>query len=119
MVAGGGGNVTGDTTTTLRRHARTATTTTIATSTFATPFGNPADFQFGGTPVRGGTAQNFTNPFSSTFAVTDIVLQNPGGDTGIVQIKRDGTILLDSTLENFRDLDLHFVAPYMFTPGSR
>ena len=68
--------------------------------------------------VPPGTAQNFTNPFSSTFAVTDIVLQNPNGDTGVVQIKRDGNILMQSALENFRDLDLHFVAPYMFNPGS-
>ncbi len=117
VVAGGGGNQTGETTTTLPG-TPAATTTTTPTSTFATPFGNPADFQLGGTAVPGGTAQNFTNPFSSTFAVTDIVLQNPSGDTGIVQIKRDGTILLDSALENFRDLDLHFVAPYMFNPGS-
>jgi hypothetical protein len=117
-IGGSGGNQTGETTTSIAGGVPTATTTTILTSTFATPFGNPADFQLGGTPVAGGAAANFTNPFSSTFAVTDIVLQNPGGDTGIVQIKRDGTILLDSALENFRDLDLHFVAPYMFNPGS-
>ena len=46
-------------------------------------------------------------------------LQNPNGDTGFVQIKRDGNVLMQSALENFRDLDLHFVAPYMFNPGSK
>ena len=46
------------------------------------------------------------------------MLQNPNGDTGVVQIKRDGNIIMQSALENFRDLDLHFVAPYMFNPGS-
>ena len=48
-----------------------------------------------------------------------MVLQNPNGDTGFVQIKRDGNVLMQSALENFRDLDLHFVAPYMFNPGSK
>ena len=118
VLADSGSNSTSGTTTTIAGDVPIPTTTTIPTSTFATPFGNPADFQLGGTAVPGGTASNFTNPFSSTFAVTDIVLQNPAGDTGIVQIKRDSTILLDSALENFRDLDLHFVAPYMFNPGS-
>ncbi len=118
----GGGNNTGATTTTLAGGGGDIvieTTTTIPTSTFATPFGNPADFQLGvASVVPAATAQNFTNPFSSTFAVTDIVLQNPNGDIGIVQIKRDGNIIMQSALENFRDLDLHFVAPYMFNPGS-
>ncbi len=119
VLGGSGGASTGGTTTTNPGDVVIDTTTTIPTSTFATPFGNPADFQLGiASVVPGGTAQNFTNPFSSTFAVTDIVLQNPNGDTGVVQIKRDGNIIMQSALENFRDLDLHFVAPYMFNPGS-
>jgi hypothetical protein len=120
VLSGDGGNNTGGTTTTVAGGDIVIdTTTTIPTSTFATPFGNPADFQLGvASVVPGGTAQNFTNPFSSTFAITDMVLQNPNGDTGVIQIKRDGNILMQSALENFRDLDLHFVAPYMFNPGS-
>ena len=119
-VASGGGTP-GVTTTTAAGGVvvPTSTTTTTPTSTFATQFGNPADFQLGiGVLVPpGGTVQEFTNPFSSTFAVTDMVLQNPNGDTGYVYIKRDGNLLMQSALENFRDLDLHFVAPYMFNPG--
>lgn len=110
-TAGGGGTVT---TTTVA----SATTTTTATNGFATAFGNPADFSLGvGSVVPAGTSQDFPNAFSNTFAVTDVILQNPNGDTGIVQIKRDGNVLLQSALENFRDLDLPRVAPYMFNPG--
>ncbi|MEO8266946.1 MAG: hypothetical protein ABI706_15695, partial [Ilumatobacteraceae bacterium] len=117
-TAGGGGGGGGGATTTLPGGGTpsvttttvtgggavvTATTTTTPTSTFATPFGNPADFQLGfGSQVPTGTSQDFTNPFSSTFAVTDMVLQNPNGDTGFVQIKRDGNIIMQSALENFR-----------------
>jgi hypothetical protein len=121
LVGGGGGG--GATTTTVAGGGATTvpTTTTSTTpgSTFATAFGNPADFQLGiGAVVPAGTSQDFSNPFSSTFAVTDIVLQNPNGDTGLVQIKRDGVVLQQSALENFRDLDLPRVSPYMFNPGS-
>ncbi|MGZ4699609.1 MAG: COG1470 family protein [Ilumatobacteraceae bacterium] len=124
-TGGGGANGGGSTTTTTPGGGGGVTTTiptatTTTTPTFATPFGNPADFQLGfGVQVGPGASQDFDNPFSSTFAVTDMVLQNPNGDTGLVQIKRDGNILLQSALENFRDLDLHFVAPYMFNPGSK
>jgi hypothetical protein len=48
------------------------------------------------------------------FNLTDVVLQNPRGDAGLIRIKRGEAILLESALENFRDLDFHFVAPYAF-----
>lgn len=114
---GGGGSAT--TTTVAGGEVPTTTTTiTVPSDGFATAFGNPADFVLGvGSAVAPGTQQDFTNTFSSTFAVTDVVLQNPNGDTGFVQIKRDGNVLLQSALENFRDLDLPRVAPYMFSPG--
>lgn len=119
-LATGGGGVPGASTTTVAGGVASTTTTTLPSGgSFATPFGNPADFQLGfGVLITPGTTQSFSNPFSSTFAVTDMVLQNPNGDTGYVTILRDGNILMQSALENFRDLDLHFVAPYMFNPGS-
>ncbi len=58
-------------------------------------------------------------PAGSTLQVTDIVLQNPGGDTGSLQIRRNGTALLVVELGNFRDLDYHFVAPIVFTAGQK
>jgi hypothetical protein len=119
-AASQGGTPSGATTTTAPGNPPTATTTTTGGS-LATPFGNPADIQLGfGSPVLGNSVQDFPvtpNPFTLTFALTDIVLQNPNGDTGLVQIKRNGIVILQSALENFRDLDLHFVAPFMFNPG--
>lgn len=58
-------------------------------------------------------------PAGSTLQVTDIVLQNPTGDTGSLQIRRNGTPLLVVELGNFRDLDYHFVAPIVFTAGQK
>ena len=53
------------------------------------------------------------------FNLTDIVLQNPKGDTGLLRVKRGDDILLESALENFRDLDFHFVAPYVYKAGEK
>ncbi|MEU7617218.1 hypothetical protein AB0B27_14140 [Micromonospora rifamycinica] len=49
--------------------------------------------------------------------VTDIVLQNPHGDTGLLQVRRGDTVLLETGLNNFRDLDYHFVQPLRFSAG--
>jgi hypothetical protein len=58
--------------------------------------------------------------------VTDLVLQNPNGDFGILTLRRDGpapgfddaATILVVRLENFRDLDYHFVTPLVFAEGT-
>ncbi|MFG3421822.1 hypothetical protein ACIBTZ_21480 [Micromonospora sp. NPDC049460] len=47
--------------------------------------------------------------------VTDVVLQNPHGDAGVLQVRRGDTVLLETGLNNFRDLDYHFVQPLKFS----
>jgi hypothetical protein len=47
------------------------------------------------------------------FSLTDVVLQNPNGDAGALRVLRGDDVLFESALENFRDLDFHFVAPYI------
>ena len=49
--------------------------------------------------------------------ITDIQLQNPAGDSGIVEIRRNGTVWLRFGLDNFRDYDDHFVVPVHFKQG--
>jgi hypothetical protein len=59
--------------------------------------------------------------------VTDLILQNPGGDFGILTIMRDPDpdvigdeqVLLLEQLENFRDIDYHFVTPLIFQAGQQ
>ncbi len=48
--------------------------------------------------------------------VTDLLLQNPQGDSGIVTIKHGDQVVYVSRLDNFRDLDLHLVAPVTVEP---
>lgn len=54
-------------------------------------------------------------PEGKVLWITDLVLQNPRGDSGIVQIRRDDEILFEVGLNNFRDLDYHFIQPLLFT----
>ena len=78
-----------------------------------------------GTPIDGrlfltsaGTT-DYTVPDNRTLQLTDVVLQNPAGNTGTLQIQRDGNALLVVALDNFRDLDYHFVTPIVFTAGQK
>ncbi len=78
-----------------------------------------------GRPIDGRLAltetgeQSFTVPNGQTLQITDIVLQNPAGNAGPLQIRRDDSALLVVELGNFRDLDYHFVAPIVFTSGQK
>ena len=69
--------------------------------------------------LTGAGVSTYEVPAGATLQVTDIVLQNPSGDAGSLQIRRNGTALLVVALENFRDLDYHFVAPIVFTAGQK
>lgn len=56
-------------------------------------------------------------------AITDLIVQNPRGDTGTVRIIREAngtrSTLLELGLANFRDQDYHYVQPLRFKPGER
>jgi hypothetical protein len=50
--------------------------------------------------------------------VTDLVFSNPSDTvTGEIRLERSGQQLLVLRLENFRDLDFHFVTPILVAPG--
>lgn len=50
--------------------------------------------------------------------VRDLVLENPSGDVGLLQIRRGNAVLLSFGLQNFRDMDYHFVQPIVFPSGT-
>jgi len=63
----------------------------------------------------GGGRNQYRVPSGTTLSVTDVVFQNPGADHGTVLLQRDGATLLVENLDNFRDLDYHFVTPLTAT----
>lgn len=83
------------------------------------PLGTPADLRLEASAPPGGTAtESFVVSSGRVLSVTDVVFQNPTGAVGRVSLLRNGDVLLESDLANFRDLDFHFVAPFAYEGGS-
>jgi hypothetical protein len=102
--------------------ATTIPGTTAPPPSGTTELGDPIDLRLvASAPLSGQPGDpapgTFPIPDGRTFSLTDIVLQNPNGDSGRLTILRGSEVLLESGLENFRDLDYHFVAPYVFESG--
>ncbi len=76
-----------------------------------------------GVPQDGRLASDGSNPatatFGSTFYLTDLVFANPNGRAGTLQLLRDGFVLITLRLENFRDLDFHYVTPIVVQKGQK
>lgn len=85
-------------------------TTPAAPTTPATPA--PAAFA-----LELGSSQSLTAGAHQAYTVTDLILQNPAGDAGTLDITRAGKPLITTRLENYRDYDLHFVTPITISPG--
>jgi hypothetical protein len=83
------------------------------------PLGTPADLRLTASAAPGNSAtESYVVSSSRLLSVTDVVFQNPTGAVGTISLLRNGDVLLESALANFRDLDFHFVAPFAFEGGS-
>lgn len=51
-----------------------------------------------------------------TLSVTDLMFSNPDGTSGTLRLRRSGQDLFVLNLDNFRDLDFHFVTPIAVGP---
>jgi hypothetical protein len=58
-------------------------------------------------------------PADKTLVITDLLLQNPHGDSGTVRIMRGDKVLYEFGLANFRDYDYHSIAPLTFGTGQK
>jgi hypothetical protein len=109
-AAGSGGTGTGTGT-------QTPATITVSNGLKGTPVDGRLQSKLTGT---GSDIISFTVPAGKTLQLTDIVLENqPNDDKGLVNVQRNGQVLLSVALENFRDLDYHFVAPILFQAGQQ
>ena len=66
-----------------------------------------------------GTTTVYTVPSGRTLQVTDLLVQNAAGDSGTFSVERDGQVLMQWAMANFRDLDYHWIAPTVFGPGTQ
>jgi hypothetical protein len=74
-----------------------------------------------GVPADGRLAVDGSYPNSRTFAsvfyLTDLVFANPSGKSGTMKLKRGALDLVTLRLQNFRDLDFHYVTPIVIQPS--
>ncbi len=72
----------------------------------------------GQTPISGRLeGASGVTPSGGTLFVTDLVFSNPTGATGDLVLQRGTESLLVLKLDNFRDLDFHFVTPITISDG--
>ncbi|WP_460606695.1 COG1470 family protein [Jatrophihabitans fulvus] len=84
----------------------------------AAPAAQPTSQRLNVITARGATnSQTLAVAGDRSMQVTDIVLENPQGDIGRLQVSRGNTVLLVLALENFRDIDYHFVSPIVVGAG--
>jgi hypothetical protein len=87
--------------------------------------GNPADLRLAASVAQGQSTSAssppqgsiVTVPNGNVLSITDVVLSNPNGDSGTIELRQNGKALLSFQLANFRDQDYHFVAPLTFNAG--
>jgi hypothetical protein len=88
-------------------------------ATGANPFGGDAYAS------RLSGTSSLTVPNDGGLSVTDLVFENPNGYSGDLRLsrfnaqKKQFQVLLTLKLENFRDLDFHFISPLTFQPNDR
>lgn len=84
------------------------------------PLGSPVDFRLEVAPTGGNSDSDAAIVKAGTIvSITDVVFQNPSGAVGTVSLRRGDEVLLQSELANFRDFDLHFVAPLTFDEDAK
>ena len=66
----------------------------------------------------GSDTASYTVAEGTTLAITDLVLQNPQGDSGRVDVLVEDNPIMTLALANFRDIDYHFVSP-IEVPGQK
>jgi len=88
-------------------------------ATGANPFGGDAY------AARLVGSSSLTVPADGGLSVTDLVFENPNGLTGDLKLQRFNAktnrdeVLLQLKLDNFRDLDFHFITPLTFQKNDR
>jgi hypothetical protein len=80
------------------------------------PLGNPMTVRVAAT--KDEQAPTAVLDSKKLVSITDLLLQNANGDSGLITLRRGTDTIYQARLENFRDLDLHFVAPIEFEKGA-
>jgi hypothetical protein len=89
-------------------------------TTAAPPAGTPisSSLQSNASPSTTYSTVSYAVPANETLGVSDVVLQNPQGDIGELEVRAGSTTFIQLGLANFRNIDYHFVQPKVFTTAT-
>ena len=74
----------------------------------------------GGKQATGnGTFLVLSVPDHQFLEVTDLLVENAAGDTGVLTLADNGKTLMQWAMVDFRDLDYHWITPTVFGPGTK
>ncbi|WP_159604860.1 COG1470 family protein [Agromyces humi] len=90
----------------------------------STTTSSDVDLRFELVDPAGGAADESDRwevPPNSVLRITDILVSNPFGDAGTITLENQDVLapIFTSGLENFRDLDFHFVTPVQLGDGDQ
>ncbi len=114
----------------------TTTPTTVPPTTTATGGGGTTPKGGGGTHTGGGgstvgltinrsllvsgnTTATYTVPKGQILEITDVLVENTAGTTGVVQLSGNGVQLMQWAMADFRDLDYHWITPTTFASSTK
>jgi hypothetical protein len=97
-------------------HAKGSPSPSPSAATAAAPAPAPVSTLMA-TSVPPGQTRTYRYKLTSkqTLSVSDVLLENPAGNTGTMNIQSGASPLFEFALADFRDLDYHFVQPLVFT----
>jgi len=112
---GGGGSSSSGSSGTAGTNGTGGSSTTSATAAPTTGTPISSSLQSNASPSAIYSTVPYAVPANETLDVSDVVLQNPQGDTGELQVRAGSTTLIQLGLANFRNIDYHFAQPIVFT----
>jgi hypothetical protein len=56
-------------------------------------------------------------PADTALRITDLLVRNPDGDSGTIQLRRASEVIFEAGMQNFRDFDMHYNDAVMADPG--
>jgi len=116
--SGSGSSGSGSSGGTVGTNGTGGSSTTSATTAPAPGTPISSSLQSNASPSTTYSTVPYAVPANETLDVSDVVLQNPQGDTGELQVRAGSTTLIQLGLANFRNIDYHFVKPMVFTTAA-